>query len=161
MGVIRSPKNVCLISALCFKDENVKDSVWSQLVDTYGAIHQCSKTIAFTHTSYYDDEMGSGINKVYIAFKKFIDPAQLADIKIRTNEIEDQLSQQGRRTINIDPGYIEVAKLILASTKNFSHRIYIGKGIYGDVQLYWQNGEFQSNPWTYPDYKEKDIKSFF
>lgn len=161
MGKITFPEKVRLISAICYRDTELKDVIVQKLEATFGPINNISTTIDFSLTNYYEDEMGNDLLKSYVSFKELIDPITLPDIKIFTNEIEDEYSQNGNRTINIDPGYIELAKLILATTKNFSHRIYIGKGIYGDVQLYWKGGCFNTNPWTYPDYKINEIKSFF
>jgi len=161
MGRIRLPEKVCLITAVCYQHEQMKQNVVDRLQSVYGPPAHVSATIDFYHTQYYLKEMGTSLKKQYIAFDTHIDPALLADIKIVTNDLEEQFSDNGKRTVNIDPGYIELAKLILASTKNFSHRIYIGKGIYGDVQLYWKHGQFLTNPWTYPDYKEPQVLDFF
>jgi len=129
--------------------------------ENYGPVGDRPEIITFQYTAYYEQEMGPSLKKAYYYFTNFIQPADLPDIKLLTNSIEEKLSTGGRRSVNIDPGYIEVPKLILATTKNFSHRVYIGKGIYGDVQLIWQRGAFQPNPWTYPDYKEEKIRRYF
>jgi hypothetical protein len=160
MGQIRFPQNVCLIVALCYNDEKPKHKTLEELVGLYGPIEHQSVELDFQFTSYYETEMGSHLHKQFYSFLKFVDPAILPDVKILTNNIEEKWSEKGKRTVNIDPGYVEPAKLILATTKNFSHRIYIGKGIYGDVQLCWKNGKFLSNPWTYPDYKVPEVQSF-
>ncbi|MBN1560300.1 DUF4416 family protein [candidate division KSB1 bacterium] len=158
---IRTPKNVCLVAALCYGDEGVKERANARLVAAYGPIEHSSARIAFTFTSYYENEMGRELIKEYISFSHPIDPATLPDVKIFTNDLEKQFAREGRRIINIDPGYIEAAKLVLATTKNYNHRIYIGKGIYGDIQLYWRQGRFHPNPWTYPDYQENSVRRFF
>ncbi|MBN1466954.1 DUF4416 family protein [candidate division KSB1 bacterium] len=161
MGEIRFPKDVCLICALCYADEGVKDKAIARLVDAYGPIQFASDRMAFSYTSYYEKEMGRALEKEYLTFSRCMDPAALPAVKTFTNELEKHFAQDSRRTINLDPGYIEAAKLILATTKNYNHRIYIGNGIYGDVQLYWQNGAFHPNPWTYPDYRENTVRQFF
>lgn len=160
MGQIRCPQNVCLLVAICHNDEKAKHLALQELVDSYGPIQHKSVELDFIFTNYYESEMGSNLHKQFFSFQNFIDPALLPDVKLFTNKIEEKLSKENKRAVNIDPGYIELAKLILATTKNFSHRIYIGKGIFGDVQLCWKNGEFLSNPWTYPDYKVPEILSF-
>lgn len=161
MGVIRYPKKVCLICAVCYQDESLKAEALLHLQALYGPLRSISEARPFGHTQYYRDEMGDDLKKCYVAFAQWIDPAELPNIKCRTNELELQWQQDGRRRINLDPGYIEAAKLVLASTKNFSHRIYIGAGIYGDVQLVWRAGHFCVNPWTYPDYREPETVLFF
>jgi hypothetical protein len=88
-------------------------------------------------------------------------PDAFADIKIKTNEIEEKLKGGENRTVNVDPGYIALSKLALATTKDYVHRIYVGKGMYAEVTLYFKDGTFQSFPWTYPDYKTPEIISIF
>jgi hypothetical protein len=87
-----------------------------------------------------------------IVYKTLIKQEMLADIKIRTNSIEDQLCDRGRRTVNIDPGYLLRERFVLATGKNFSHRIYIGRGIYADLTLIYRKGSYRTLEWTYPDY---------
>jgi hypothetical protein len=161
MGKINLPEKVCFITAVCYSDPNLLDVVLQKMQKQYGPIAESSRVVDFSYTNYYEDEMGSHLEKKYYSFVEHIDPVTLPDIKIYTNSIEDEFTEKSNRLVNIDPGYIELAKLILGTTKNFSHRIYIGKGIYGDVQLFWKGGGFNTNPWTYPDYKSDDIKSFF
>jgi len=160
MGEIKIPNKVLLISAICYHP-NIDPTVIENALSEIGEIESRTRAFEFDHTHYYEHEMGRHLLKYYCTFKKYIDPSEIAEIKIKTNEIEERFIEDENRQINLDPGYIEVPKLILATTKNFSHRVYIGKGIYGDVQLVWKAGEFQFNPWTYPDYKEKEVVAFF
>lgn len=161
MGKIHLPKKVCLICAVCYQQEDDRNHVFPELQHKFGSILYESEILQFNHTSYYTEEMGEHLKKVFVSFAKWIDPGDLAEIKIFTNEIEQNHCQNGKRRVNIDPGYIELPKLVLASTKNFGHRIYIGRGIYGDVQLCWRQGKFLSNPWTYDDYKDEIVIAFF
>jgi hypothetical protein len=161
MGTIQLPKKVCLICAVCYQSTELKDQALDKLQNLYGPLWRISELLTFTHTHYYEKEMGDDLKKLYVSFAEPVDPGDLAKIKRSTNALEQQWCTGGGRKINLDPGYIELAKLVLASTKNFSHRIYIGEGIYGDVQLVWQAGRFHANPWTYPDYQEKRIVTFF
>ncbi len=161
MGQIRLPAPVCLILALTWKSESVASQALQWFEGTVGPVADRSETIHFNHTRYYHEEMGADLFKAFYAFEQPVDPASLSSVKRFSNEIEDRLSLEGRRQVNLDPGYLEAAKLILATTKNFSHRIYLDQGIYGDVQLYWQHGRFQFNPWTYPDYKDERVVQFF
>jgi hypothetical protein len=161
MGTIRLPKKVALLCSVCYSIAELKDQALDNLQLLYGPLWRASDPLTFTHTHYYEKEMGGDLKKLYVIFAEPIDPIDLAKIKHSTNALEQQWCEGGNRKINLDPGYIELAKLVLASTKNFSHRIYIGEGIYGDVQLVWQAGRFRANPWTYPDYQEKSVVTFF
>jgi hypothetical protein len=106
----------------------------------------------FTATAYYTPEMGPGLGRLLVSFLHLADPAQLANWKVRTNEIEARLSLGGRRLVNLDPGYVAKERLVLATGKNFSHRIYLDHGIYGDLTLLYGQGAFQAQSWTFPDY---------
>ncbi|HOT97151.1 MAG TPA: DUF4416 family protein [bacterium] len=161
MGIARPAAPVRLICALCYREESDRDSACDQLERAWGPISARTEPFPFIHTTYYEAEMGEGLRKFYCAFKQLIEPMEIVAIKLATNQIEAGLATAGRRRVNIDPGYIEAAKLVLATTKNFSHRIYLGQGIYGDVQLFWQGGRFKSNPWTYADYLDPAILEFF
>jgi len=100
-----------------------------------------------------------------LCFKKLIDPEEIPSIKIWTNKLEDEFKKDGKfnviRPINLDPGYLTQSKLILASTKDYYHRIHLQGGIYAEVTLFYQNGKFENLPWTYPDYQTEKYKNFF
>ncbi|MGH7491375.1 MAG: DUF4416 family protein [bacterium] len=115
----------------------------------------------FTFSSYYEEEMGRNLRKAFFLLDLLIDPSQLPAWKLRAMELEKQRAAAGKRTINLDPGYLDAPKLVLATAKNFAHRIYLGLGVYADVQLYVKNGLFQTNPWTYPDYQLPAHLHFF
>jgi hypothetical protein len=84
----------------------------------------------------------------------------LSSVKHKTNQIEKKFSTHGKRRINIDPGYITHERFVLATGKNYTHRIYVGNGIFADLTLIYQRGGFQTLPWTYPDYAKENIRSF-
>ena len=161
MGIIRKILPVKLICAFLFKDEKNADKIQKVMENQYGPIDFKSNSFPFAFSDYYKPEMGPLLFKQFVSFANLLDPCQLSLIKVITNDIEDAEAQQQKRLINIDPGYLELSKLVLASTKNFSHRVYIGNGIYGDIQLVWRHGKFQENPWTYPDYKQPLAHNFF
>ena len=104
--------------------------------------------------------MGTPLFRRRLAFKPLIEQLQLAAVKVTTNRLEDQYTRSGRRRVNIDPGYLLYERFVLASGKNFSHRIYIGHRIYADLTLIYQGGAFEKLPWTYPDYADRPILSF-
>lgn len=153
-------KPVKLICAITFNPNINLEEVISKLAIHFGSIDKKSHIFDFIHTNYYLKEMGKDLKKIFISFSKLVMPNLLAQIKNDTNRIESFFTTAGNRNVNIDPGYIEESKLVLASTKNFSHRIYIGESIWAEVTLSYQNNKFVTHPWTYPDYAENDIKTF-
>jgi hypothetical protein len=116
---------------------------------------------AFDFTDYYGKEMGDSLLKCFVSFEGLMQPSELPEWKLRTQALEAEAARDSRRTVNLDPGYITAAKLVLASTKDFAHRIFIGSGIYGDVQLRYRDDAFRPLEWTYPDYRTPLAIGFF
>jgi hypothetical protein len=131
------------------------DRAESLLVATYGPVDVASEIIPFDMTNYYEPQMGPGLLRKFVAFEQLIDPQQLADIKHETNSLEQQLAACPDaivgRPVNLDPGYLALSKLVLASMKDFAHRIALRDGAFAEITLQYQNG-WQSLPWTFPDY---------
>lgn len=146
-------KPVKLICAVLFSPAADLDKAIAYLESLFGKIDHKSPIYDFNFTDYYIDEMGKDLKKQFLSFENLIMPDQLADIKNSTNKIESRYSINGKRTVNLDPGYLEESKLILASTKNFSHRIYLKNGIWAELTLSYASGKFVTHPWTYPDYQ--------
>ncbi|HBQ20892.1 MAG: hypothetical protein A2Z91_08565 [Deltaproteobacteria bacterium GWA2_38_16] len=158
MSIPKEPSRVKLIVSSIYSDQVACEKVVSLLKEKFGLIDIIEAHFPFTFTTYYHKEMGEPLFRSFLSFQKHILREALPDIKLFTNEIENSLAKEGgRRTINIDPGYINDAQLILATGKNFSHRIYLGKGIFGDLTLIYSKGEFHAQPWTYPDYQQEPI----
>lgn len=119
----------------------------------FGPIDFLSEKFPFDFTTYYEKEMGKNLLRRMVGLGPLISPENLVKVKVWTDEEERKnLKAQGGRKVNIDPGYLAPAKFILATGKDYSHRIYLGEGIYGDLTLLFQNGKFTPLPWTYPDY---------
>lgn len=130
------------------------EKVMEVLTEKFGGIDFRSPSIPFNFTDYYEKEMGSELAREWISFEQLIQPENLRLIKLTTIEIENKFKRpDGTRTVNIDPGYITLANLVLASTKNYSHRIYLGDGIYAEITLIYKNKHFVPLEWTYPDYR--------
>lgn len=131
----------------------------------FGSFDLRSRTFPFSFTDYYQAEMGPHLYRRFVASRTLIPQETLPEIKHRTIWIEKQfsLSEEGRyrRRVNLDPGYLTPAKIVLASTKDYAHRIYLGKGIFGDLHLKYEQGAYQPLPWTYPDYRTQDALTFF
>src|SRR5262245_51008167 len=138
----------------------------------YGPIVLESQPFDFVETHYYDDTMGAGLKKLFFAFERLIRPEQITDVKLETNDLERlaanysiQLAMPSResvqRPLNLDPGYLHSGKWVLATTKDQAHRLYLGRGIYGEVTLRFERGEYVPWPWTYPNYRRDDYRAFF
>ncbi|MCH2113725.1 MAG: DUF4416 family protein [Pirellulales bacterium] len=136
-----------------------------QAVATFGAVHLKSEPFDFIETEYYQATMGVGLQKQFLTFQTLIDPGELPQIKHTTNEWELRGAAQMRvaepRPLNLDPGYLTLAKLVLATTKDHAHRIYLAEGIYAEVTLNYRGGHWQECAWTYPDYQRADYQAFF
>ena len=157
MGIATPAFPVLRFAGLLAADANQLEAARRELTDYYGPIDAMSAPIPFTFTSYYEDEMGQGLLRQWVRFSTLFAPDQLICCKHQTNKIELILARQfahgPRRPINIDPGYLNRAKVILASTKDHSHRVYLGDGIYGEVTLHWSKTGWTPWPWTYADYQ--------
>jgi len=127
----------------------------------FGPVDYESPLLPFDKTDYYEEEFGKDLKRKFYSFKKLIKAEDLAKIKIFTNSLEKKFSEEGNRLINLDPGYLAPAKLVLATTKDYQHRIYYGKGIYGEVTLRYKRRSFISWEWTYPDYRTKEYIKIF
>ncbi|MFA5336998.1 MAG: DUF4416 family protein [Candidatus Omnitrophota bacterium] len=127
----------------------------------FGKIDFESEPSNFSFTNYYEKEMGSPLYRRFVSFEKLRDPAKFVAIKLFCIKIEKKLAHGEKRTINIDPGYINEGKLVLTTTKDYCHRIYVGCGIFEEVTLYYKDSNFQDLPTTYPDYKTPEYKEFF
>jgi len=161
MGRIKKHPPVKLIIGFIFKEESILNEAKAILVRRFGKIDFESQTLPFVHTNYYEKEFGKDLKRKFTSFTKLVLPYDLPKIKIITNKIESNLSSGSSRLINIDPGYLELAKLILASTKDYKHRIYLKRGIYAEVTLFYQDKTFQSWQWTYPDYRTPEYIAIF
>lgn len=161
MALIKPPAPVALFLAVLYAPDYTDDGIVRLVQEGCGSLLLQSPAFAFDFSDYYRAEMGPDLRKVFLLCDQLIDPATLPEWKHRTIAWEQEHSVAGKRRINFDPGYLEAPKLVLATTKNFAHRIYLGRGIYADVQLYVKDGKFQTNPWTYPDYKHPEHLAFF
>lgn len=161
MGEAKEPKSVKGICGLITCDEEILRQGKSRLSEIFGKIDAESLIIPFDFTLFYEKEMGKNLIRQWVSFEESWNPGEIALIKIRTNELEKEFSEEGKRKVNIDPGYIDESKLVLATTKNCAHRIYISNGIYCEVTLVYNNGKYQSLDWTYPDYRKEISQNFF
>jgi hypothetical protein len=164
MGSIRAFNPVKLFVGVLLSNEELLLDVESQLCSTYGPTDLRSPVLPFTFTDYYRLETGDHILRVFFSFERLIDAGQLPETKRHTNALEETFAAASttvKRPVNLDPGYLEHSKVILASTKNFYHRMYLSRGIFGEVTMHFRNGAYEFFPWTYPDYKSAEYQTFF
>jgi hypothetical protein len=154
MGKIGRPRPEKLVMGFLYKDAGVYEAAKKMLVKKFGAFDLESGELAFCWTTYYSEEMGDGLKRRFLSFKKNVDPGSLAGIKIYSNRTESKFlyPDSENRAINIDPGLLSLSGFVLATTKNFAQRIYIGRGIYAEITLRYKAGRFITHEWTYPDY---------
>lgn len=155
------PRKVKLISSIFSPSHGLIDLVIQELSSIFGPVDWISELIPFDRTRYYEREMGWPLFRRFLSFEELIDPGQLPDIKLKTNELELKHSNDTKRQVNIDPGYVGLERLVLATGKNYTHRIYLAKGIYADLTLIFHKGTFVPLKWTYPDYKEERVIRWF
>lgn len=161
MKEIKSASKVKLIIALMYRNKDIVKKIKNELIKKYGEIGRESKEYEFNFTAYYKREMGKNLLKQFISFKRLIKREKLRDIRLLTMSIEKKYSKNNKRKINIDPGYITENSIVLASIKERPHKIYLGKGVYADLNLILKKKGFFELPWTFPDYKIKENQEFF
>ena len=160
MSTPKRPDPAKLIIGMFMSDQAIFQTLLESLEKKFGPIDMVSPWFDFDYTDYYQREMGSSLFRRVAVFKDLIEQDALADIKVATNEIEAAWTNNGNRTVNIDPGCLLKSRFILATGKDFAHRVYIGKGIYADLPLMYKKGKFPDLDWTYPDYRGDAIKGF-
>lgn len=160
MGKIKAAVPVKLFVGMLSTQESLFTELCARLQERFGAPDSESPVIPFIYTDFYNGELGEGILRKFYSFEKLTDPLFLADAKLATNDLEEEYGISGKRRINLDPGYISLSKLVLASAKDRSHRIYIGKGIYAEVTLQYEKKAFQGWHWTYSDYESRPYQEY-
>jgi hypothetical protein len=144
------PEKVKLFVGIITNSQLKLDKAQKKLVRKYGKLELITEKIPFEHTSYYHN-LGDNLFKSFLAFKKLIKPEKIPEIKLFTNKLEKNLSAPAQREINIDPGYLTLSNIYLASCKPYYHRAYLKKGVYLENELYYSQKKFNSWEWTYPD----------
>lgn len=152
-----------LIGVLCSDPKTITD--YMKEVKDFGEPLVVSPIIAFDFTDYYTQTMGSNLSRCFYLYPPPFDRARLAELKLMTNVLEqtaaDALDLDVERPLNLDPGYLTPSKLVLASTKDHAHRIYLRDGIYAEITLHYRNKTYQPWPWTFPDYRSERYIEFF
>ena len=162
MGAVYNFEKEKLIIGVIYHEEETLRRALGILTEEFGEIEAVSEEFSFSKefSTYYDEEIGGeGLRRIY-SFKDTVDPSRQAEIKLRTNEIEAELSVDGLRKINLDPGFINHGRLLLATTKETGFRIPLSDGIYTELTLFWARGGWQKLPWTYRDYQSERVQKF-
>ncbi len=163
MGQIRPCQPVKLIFGVITGIPDLLEGVYGRISDRFGQIDYTSPLLPFNHTTYYDDEMGKGLHRQFVSFEQLIPPDDLSSTKLFANAIESEIvrADTESRQVNLDPGYISSSKLVLASTKDHAHRIYLQRGIYAEITLRFHCKTFHAWEWTYPDYQTQAYIDIF
>lgn len=166
MGVIRPARPVNLICGLISNDPDLMARAVRLLSQHQGPADEVSPLWPFDSTDYYEPEMGPGLQRRFVSFERLINPEELPYIKRLTNDLERRICTEcglptDQRRVNLDPGYVTLSKLVLATTKDYSHRVYLRDGIYAESTLHYEHGGWQPWPWTYPDYAATTYHPFF
>jgi hypothetical protein len=165
MGQLRSHPPVLLLTAVITRHEAAFAWAQERLIEQWGPIALASPTFAVVETDYYTPTMGPNLGKTFLAFDRPYDPGDVGSTKHQTNDWEAEYAALGRheesRPLNLDPGYLTSAKVVLSSTKDHAHRIYVGQGMYAEITLFYRHGAWQSHEFTFPDYRRPDYHAFF
>ena len=154
-------EDVKLIAGVLAASEGHLEEVKKALQQKYGVIDNESGVVDFDYSAYYNAEMGNSILRQFVTFEDPIYPGRLREIKIETNGMELAQALDGLRQVNIDPGYLTLASVVLATTKDASFRVYLGEGIFAQTTLFFQDKTFQPYEWTYKDYRDPRHIEFF
>ena len=160
MSQPQAPEPAKLVIGLLMQRQRLIEPVAGDLGIKFGPIDAVSPWFLFDYTDYYEPEMGKSLFRRLLVFKELIHQDDLADIKVFTNSIEKKYTRSGKRSVNIDPGYLLRERFVLATGKNYTHRIYIGQKIFADLTLIYRGGAFQRLEWTYPDYGDDTLRRY-
>lgn len=165
MATPTTPQPVVFFTAVLAANETCLNTARALIEQTWGEIEVASKIYPFNYTDYYVDEMGAQILRAFFAFRTPFMRDDLPTRKLQSNAMEKALTEKLNcglpRPVNIDPGYLALEKLVLASCKDFSHRLYLGQGVFGEITLFYRKGVFEKLPWSFPDYASGDYDEFF
>ncbi|NDY41636.1 DUF4416 family protein [Dissulfurirhabdus thermomarina] len=161
MSILGQPPPAKPVAGLLFRDPGWVERVRRALGEHLGAADLAGKPFPFDCTDYYEGEFGPGLSRAFVGFERLVPQDYLKDFKLLCHALERRWSEDGRRRVNIDPGLLTAERLVVATGKNYSHRVYLGEGVFADLQLVYYQGSFQPLPWTYADYKRPDVVAFW
>jgi hypothetical protein len=161
MGQVQIAQKAILFAGLLYNDTVALQNVCERLQNSYGKISLYSRSFRFTETDYYAEEMGRDLTRIWVGFDTLIYRERIVGIKHQCNELEESFTRQRKRNVNIDPGYLTLGKVVLATTKDNQHRLYLDDGIYGEVTLRYRNRSYDPWEWTFKDYRRDEAVQFF
>ncbi len=161
MSIPKESQKVKLVTSIFSAEEDLIEKSIGRMEGGFGKADWISDLMPFDRTRYYEKEMGWPLYRKLLSFSRLVGPENLPETKIITNNLENEYTGEKGRKVNIDPGYLSLERLVLATGKNYTHRIYLAKGIYADLTLVFHAGTFKPLPWTYPDYSETKIIGLF
>jgi Domain of unknown function (DUF4416) len=166
MGEVRRPEAVNLVCPMLAARPGWLDAATERLEAAFGPADLVSETWPWPFSSYYQAEMGAPLLRRILSLRELVAPDAIIEVKLRTNRMEKELaaslaSGSPARPVNLDPGYVALSKMVLATTKGYAHRLYLGRGIYAECTLRWRRGSFQPYEWTYRDYATEEYRAFF
>ena len=154
MSTLNPNRLAKLFFSVIFKSEDAANKTVSVITKRWGDIDFKSDPMPFCHTKYYEKEFGPDLSRIFISLSNSIYRKEIVDVKIWTDSFERQTAVKGLRMVNIDPGYVCLEQVILATGKNYTHRVYLDEGVFADLALVYEKGSFRTLQWTYPDYGE-------
>lgn len=159
MGMEYPHDPVKLVIPVLYSDAEIYRAMLPGLTEAFGETDYRSEPFEFGFTDYYNEEMSVPIYRVFLSFSRLIRPEDLVEAKLATNRMENARLAGGKRKVNLDPGYLELGKFVLATTKDQQHRLYIGKGIFEEITLFYRDKKWRDWEWTYPDYRSEKYKT--
>ena len=154
------PAAAKLVLSVIYGEEAAFESLRPRLEERFGPVESASDRFPFDFTEYYAKEMGERLVRRFVVMRDPVARDALAAIKIAAEALEDGMAVAGRRAVNVDPGLLTEENFILATGKNYSHRVYLGDGVYADLALVYRKGAYRPLPWTYPDYASEGVRTY-
>ncbi|MBS3818098.1 DUF4416 family protein [bacterium] len=164
MAEIKPFSQVKLICGIIANQEGVFEKSQEHLIHLFGSVDASSERFPFDFTDYYKKQMGPRLKRTFLSFTQLISPEKISEIKIQTNGLEEKIKSEfraKRRVVNLDPGYLTSSALIMATAKDYSHRIPLQHGIYAHLELMFKKNHVETLSWTYPDFKTEEYQRFF
>lgn len=161
MSHLTEPEDVKLICSVFSPEEKMIRECIEHLEEIFGPADWVGPPMFFDRTKYYEREMGWPLHRRFVSFTRLISPERIVEAKLAADGLEQKYSREGKRRVNIDPGYVSLERLVLATGKNYTHRVYLSKGVYADLTLLFQRGTFRSLEWTFPDYASSEMIGIF
>lgn len=159
MSVRSEPPPARLVISAIYREERKYAAALPRVAAAVGPVRPAGDRFPFDRTDYYGEEMGAPLFRRFLVTEAAVPRDALPAVKIALESIEGEMASGGRRTVNLDPGLLTAENFILATGKNYAHRVYLGNGVFADLTLVYRKGEFHPLPWTYPDYASGEIRS--